>query len=100
MVGKPSVCPWLHPSWNIQKSKKMYLSIRLIMMILILCIARPIQAQDENKIPEIRFAFNESGTHYIRFTGLNQVWIRHTDLNPGSTVYGSPISSMDDIGIR
>ncbi len=47
-----------------------------------------------------KIQLNESGSDYIKFTLLNQVWVRNTNLNPGSTIYGYPKSNYSDIGIR
>lgn len=49
---------------------------------------------------KVQFSFNSDASRYVRITGLNQVWLRHTELNPGTTLYGSPLSSISDIGIR
>jgi len=43
---------------------------------------------------------NEDGSHYFKFTLLSQVWLRHTDLNPGTTINDYPKRSYTDIGIR
>lgn len=36
----------------------------------------------------------------IKFTLLSQVWVRYTDVNPGSTVSGDPVDQLLDIGLR
>jgi len=51
-------------------------------------------------IPPVKYDLNSDGSQYVRFTGLNQIWLRHTELNPGSTLFGNPVQSMTDIGIR
>jgi hypothetical protein len=43
---------------------------------------------------------NDSATHSLKFNLVNQIWIRHTDLNPGSTLDGYPIEQVSDIGLR
>lgn len=49
---------------------------------------------------ERKIQLNESGSEFLKFTLLNQVWIRNTNLNPGSTIYGYPKNNYSDIGIR
>ncbi len=43
---------------------------------------------------------NEDGSNYFKFTLLSQVWIRNTDMNPGSTIGGYAKNNYTDIGIR
>lgn len=43
---------------------------------------------------------NENGSHYLKFTFLNQTWLRFNQSNPGSTVYGFDKTSTTDIGLR
>lgn len=53
-----------------------------------------------SQVKQVKFDLNDDGSHYVRFTGLNQVWVRYTDMNPGTTVFGEPVDQMMDIGIR
>ena len=53
------------------------------------------QLLKDGKIP-----LNEDGSNYFKFTLLGQVWLRHTQLNPGSTVNGFAKNNTNDIGIR
>jgi hypothetical protein len=55
-----------------------------------------LQAQDK----ELKIFLNDAQTHYIRGTGLGQVWVRYTDFNPGSTVFGTPKENGFDVGLR
>ncbi|MBW8684555.1 hypothetical protein [Chitinophaga rhizophila] len=43
---------------------------------------------------------NEDGSNYFKFTLVSQVWLRNTDLNPGSTINGFEKGNFTDIGIR
>lgn len=43
---------------------------------------------------------NEDGSNYFKFTLVSQVWLRNTDLNPGSTINGYEKNNFTDIGIR
>ena len=47
-----------------------------------------------------KLTLNEDGSHYIKFTMVNQVWVRNTTYNEGSTVFGYAKKSGSDIGIR
>lgn len=53
-----------------------------------------------SKKKELRFQLNEDGSHYVKGTFLNQIWLRNTWTNPGSLVYGSPDDQVMDIGLR
>ena len=55
-----------------------------------------LQAQNR----ELRFNLDDSKEHYLKFTAVNQVWVRYTQHNPGSTVYGDPVKNTADLGIR
>jgi hypothetical protein len=84
---------------NLKKSSKMknlkYTIIGLFSFCLSL-LTLSLQAQDK----ELKIFLNDAQTHYIRGTGLGQVWVRYTDFNPGSTVFGTPKESGFDVGLR
>ncbi|GAB2767074.1 hypothetical protein GCM10027275_06590 [Rhabdobacter roseus] len=63
-------------------------------------LAQTSPAGGSNTRNDIRYALNESGTHYIKATFLNQTWLRLNDSNPGTTVFGDPASQTFDIGLR
>ena len=48
----------------------------------------------------MKFNLNPEGTKYMRFIAWNQIWMRATDLNPGSLVGGEPATKQEDIGLR
>jgi len=48
----------------------------------------------------MKFNLNPEGTKYMRFIAWNQIWMRSTDLNPGSLVGGEPATKQEDIGLR
>lgn len=64
----------------------------------IILLLLPLHSLAQNK--ELKFKLNEDGTHYVKFTGLTQVWLRYDQSNPGSAIYGDPAASTFDIGIR
>lgn len=74
----------------------------LIISALFLVIAFPAAAQEQPKkeIEELRLKLNEDGSHYIKTTFSNQVWLRFNQSNPGTTVYGEPADQTFDIGLR
>ena len=63
-----------------------------------------IQAQlaeiDSNRfIPEFKYTWNNN-KQYIKFTAVNQIWVRHSDMNPGTEIDNHPVTNYTDIGIR
>jgi len=51
-------------------------------------------------IEEMKLKLNEDGSHYLKWTFLNQIWLRYNDSNPGTTVMGEPANQTFDIGLR
>ncbi len=49
---------------------------------------------------ELKINLDDEGNTYFRFSLLSQAWLRHTELNPGSTIGGFEKTSINDIGIR
>jgi len=64
-------------------------------LIILIGFSSSAQLLKDGKIP-----LNEDGSNYFKFTLLSQVWLRHTELNPGSTVNGYQRAGANDIGIR
>src|SRR5687768_17484878 len=50
--------------------------------------------------PELKFKLNDEGTRYLKWTFLNQVWLRYNQSNPGTTVLGEKAPETFDIGLR
>lgn len=67
---------------------------------ILLIVASWNQVVGQNKINELKLNLNEDGTRYIKATFLNQVWVRYTQNNPGTTVLGEPAIESFDIGLR
>jgi hypothetical protein len=65
-----------------------------------LSVLKAQEAPKEKEIEELRYKLNESGSHYLKFTLLNQLWLRQTETNPGTLVMGDPASNTFDIGLR
>jgi hypothetical protein len=47
-----------------------------------------------------KLPLSADASHYIKFTLLNQVWMRYNESNPGTTVGGYNVPNTYDIGIR
>lgn len=58
------------------------------------------QTTPPKTIEELKLKLNEDGSHYLKWTFLNQVWLRYNESNPGTTVLGEPASQTFDIGLR
>ena len=86
--------------------------MRYIILFLVLSAISSTMAQEKPKedfatplapkkeLEELRLKLNEDGSHYIKATILNQVWLRYNQSNPGTTVLGDPTSETFDIGLR
>ena len=48
----------------------------------------------------IKFNLNPEGTKYMRFITWNQVWMRASQMNPGTMIGDQGVSSQEDIGLR
>ncbi|MCE7041193.1 hypothetical protein [Dyadobacter sp. CY312] len=55
---------------------------------------------DDNTKNDIRYNLNNSGSHYVKVTFTNQIWLRLNENNPGTTVLGDAASNTFDIGLR
>ncbi|MFT5885662.1 MAG: hypothetical protein ACI9IP_002123 [Arcticibacterium sp.] len=73
-------------------------SIRfLLAFLLTICFANIAKAQ---AIKDGKLYLKEEGSQWVKLTMLNQVWLRNTDNNPGSTVFGYSQENSTNIGIR
>ncbi|MEZ4804983.1 MAG: hypothetical protein R2852_05740 [Bacteroidia bacterium] len=54
----------------------------------------------ETEKEELKFNINSNGSHYFKFTFLNQVWLRYNESNPGTIMDSEPKSETFDIGLR
>ncbi|PZR40721.1 MAG: hypothetical protein DI538_03320 [Azospira oryzae] len=77
------------------------------MSMLLLCLAAlQLTAQEQSppepkkELEELRLPLNADGSHYIKATFLNQVWLRFNQSNPGTTVLTDPAKQTVDIGLR
>lgn len=84
-------------------TKKRFLFFLFIGVTLSLVYSQPVSKTDstqKEEIKEMKLKLNESGSHYVKATFLNQVWMRMADYNPGSQVFGYNKASGFDIGLR
>lgn len=74
--------------------------------LVLACFCVPALAQDQPKsepkkeITELRLNLNEDGSHYIKTTFSNQVWLRFNQSNAGTLSLGDPKDNTFDIGLR
>ncbi len=74
---------------------------KIIISLALLCVSLFSFAQEKPKeITELKLNLNEDGSHYLKATFLNQVWLRYNESNPGTLVLGQPASQTFDIGLR
>lgn len=48
----------------------------------------------------VKINLNDDGSRYVQMTGLLQVWLRNTQMNPGTTINGYPTNSYSDVSLR
>ena len=48
----------------------------------------------------MKFNINPEGTKYMRFIAWNQIWMRSSQMNPGTMIGDEGISTQEDIGLR
>jgi hypothetical protein len=49
---------------------------------------------------DLVYPLNEDGSHYVKFNFTNQVWVRYAEENQGSTLNGTRVPNVFDIGLR
>lgn len=69
----------------------------LLAGLLVMAVVFPLRAQTDK---EVKLFLNPEQTHWVKGTGLGQIWVRYTDLNPGSTIFGTPKNETFDVGLR
>ena len=48
----------------------------------------------------LKVDLNENKSKYIRFLVWNQIWFRHSQMNPGTSINGDVVTSQTDISSR
>ncbi len=59
-----------------------------------------VQSLAQSSEKDLKISLNDDGSHYVRGTGLAQIWMRYVDYNPGSTVFGTAKNGGFDVGLR
>jgi hypothetical protein len=85
---------------NSPTNKYLLLCTAIFMMLIASLNELKSQANSVYNNGELKLKLNEDGSHYLKGTFANQIWLRYTDNNPGSTVFGVPQKEVFDIGIR
>jgi hypothetical protein len=75
---------------------KTNLKSAFILLVLIITCVQNTNGQQK----EIKYDLNESGENYIKFTGLAQIWLRNTQMNPNTTINDHATDAYSDISIR
>lgn len=76
--------------------KKIFI-ILLLATAILMAFVFSAQAQGDK---EVKLFLNPEQTHWVKGTGLGQIWVRYTDLNPGSMIYDTPKDQTFDVGLR
>jgi hypothetical protein len=69
-----------------------------VMVTLFITTNHQICLAQNNK--ELKYYLNKDSTEFVKLTFANQVWIRQTQNNPGSTLNGEATDQSFDIGLR
>jgi hypothetical protein len=48
----------------------------------------------------LKFNLNPEGSKYMRFIAWNQIWMRSSEMNPGTMIGDEAITKQEDIGLR
>lgn len=81
--------------------------LKALYTLLVLLLVNQLTAQTNSwkdttsyNVPELKKTLNKSGSHYLKATFVSQMWLRHSDLNPGTLINNTAANSYSDIGIR
>ena len=58
------------------------------------------QTGSDDRWPTPVFHYAQDPSRYVRLTAALQLWLRRTDLNPGSAVSGQPAAEATDLSVR
>jgi hypothetical protein len=76
-----------------------YVSVFLLFCVTAFAQDEP-EPEPEKEINELRLNLNKDGSHYIKATFSNQVWLRYNQSNPATTTLGNYTPETFDIGLR
>lgn len=80
--------------------KRHFLFIICLLFISGLSKAQDNSEKETTKKGGVVFSLNEDGSRYVKLSGLGQIWLRNTQMNPGTTINGYETDSYSDISIR
>ncbi len=70
-------------------------NVLVLSILAMLCFNANAQFSKDRKV-----YLNQDGSQYLKFTMLNQIWVRNTQMNPGTTANGYAKNNYTDIGLR
>lgn len=78
-------------------------SVTFTLALALLSLATPtrLRAQGSSEYGSgLKFNLSPDGTKYARIIMWNQIWFRSMQMNPGTTVNGTPTDRLTDVGAR
>jgi hypothetical protein len=82
------------------KRKEMHINKLLKLAACGLLLAGSSTSATAQMLKDGKLWLNEDGSNYFKVTLVSQVWLRNTEMNPGSTINGYAKDNFTDIGIR
>jgi len=79
---------------------KLPLPFACALLLAISTLATNAQSLNNRFKDGLKIYMSDDSTRYIKGTGLAQIWLRYTDNNPGSAVFGTPKKETIDVGLR
>lgn len=76
------------------------LEMKKLTLLSIIILSFNVSFAQNTPVDELKLKLNEDGSHYLKWTFLNQVWIRFNESNPGTTVLSEDAPQTVDIGLR
>jgi hypothetical protein len=74
-----------------------------LVCIILCCVvinALPQTNPASTRAEEMKLNLNEDGSRYLKWTFMNQVWVRYNESNPGTTVLAEKTPETIDFGLR
>lgn len=74
--------------------------MKRLKLLSIFCLVWTVGYSQSKPVEELKLKLNDEGSHYLKWTFLNQVWLRFNESNPGTTVMSEAAPQTVDIGLR
>lgn len=71
-----------------------------ILFCSVLAKAQTQPAPSPTRLEELKLNLNEDGSRYLKWTFMNQLWVRYNESNPGTTVLSKKKPETVDFGLR